>query len=37
MKMKEYISERFSIDINRIETKIQTFNSKLFPILNKNY
>jgi len=37
IKLKEYISERFQINIEEIETKMKTIDSFLFPSLNSNY
>jgi len=37
LKLKQYISERFNINFDDIETKMKTVDSFLFPILNGNY
>jgi len=37
LKLKQYISERFNLEFDDIETKMKTIDSFLFPILNGNY
>ena len=37
MKLKEYVSKRFNILFDELETKMNTVDSYLFPILHNNY